>query len=393
MECPEEWLICSEKSVQNNQCIECNTNKNYYKNFSYDNNLNEKFVSCFYEISKSEKFYLDTEMITYEMCYKTCKECFNYGNEMINNCSSCIDGYEIKEEFPYNCVEKCPFYYYYDNLNHYICTKDEECPNNMFILKPKMKCVDNCYSYPPFIYIYKDECLEKCPLGMSSSKNHICINEEIYEIYEDCPYQYPYILLESKKCVRQCNPLEFFNKICSIQNDIPENVNEMIDNIKIAILDGSMDSLLDNCSSLILNENEIIYSISSESQQDVNNNIIMSIIKLNECQTILRYVYNIDEKNPLVIFKLDIIEKGLLIPIVEYEVYDIKNKRKLDLNYCNNTNIDIFLPVSLNEKNLFKYNTSSEYYNDICFTYTTENKTDIIIKDRRDEYINNNLKF
>ena len=33
------------------------------------------------------------------------------------------------------------------------------------------------------------------------------------------------------------------------------------------------------------------------------------------------------------------------------------------------------------------------YYNDVCYTYTTNNKTDIILKDRRNEYINNNMSL
>ena len=49
------------------------------------------------------------------------------------------------------------------------------------------------------------------------------------------------------------------------------------------------------------------------------------------------------------------------------------------------------IPVSIDENNLFKYNTSSRYYNDLCLTYTTEEGTDIILKDRREEYINKKL--
>ena len=47
----------------------------------------------------------------------------------------------------------------------------------------------------------------------------------------------------------------------------------------------------------------------------------------------------------------------------------------------------------MDEKNDFKYNISSEYYNDICFPYTTEADTDIILSDRRNEYIINNMSL
>ena len=271
----------------------------------------------------------------------------------------------------------------------------EECPINKFFLNSEKKCVDNCYSYPPFIYIYKDECVENCPLGSIPTKNHICFQEDIYELYEDCPKQYPYILLENKKCIKNCNPIDFFHKICKIQNDMPETINEIINNIKKSILGGSINSLISNdFSGLILNENNITYSITKINEQYMSNYNNISIVQFGECETILRDIYKIDANDSLVLFKLDIFEEGLLIPIVEYEVYDIKNNRKLDLNYCNTTNIDILLYVdSIEENKLFKYDTSSDYYNDICFTYTTEKKTDIILKDRRDEFIKKNLSL
>ena len=90
---------------------------------------------------------------------------------------------------------------------------------------------------------------------------------------------------------------------------------------------------------------------------------------------------------------MDIYEKGLLIPLIEYQVYNLKTKEQLDLNIFKNFVIDIIIPVIIDENNIFKYNSSSEYYNDICFPFTTENNTDIIIKDRRNEYINNNLSL
>ena len=46
----------------------------------------------------------------------------------------------------------------------------------------------------------------------------------------------------------------------------------------------------------------------------------------------------------------------------------------------------------IDENNIFQYNSSHEYYNDICYSYT-KNNADIILKDRRDEYINNNLSL
>ena len=55
--------------------------------------------------------------------------------------------------------------------------------------------------------------------------------------------------------------------------------------------------------------------------------------------------------------------------------------------------MEISIPVKINEKNLFKYNSSDDYYNDKCYAYTTEMGTDITLKDRRNEYQNNNMSL
>ena len=73
------------------------------------------------------------------------------------------------------------------------------------------------------------------------------------------------------------------------------------------------------------------------------------------------------------------------------KTYNSQTKKKLDLDVCKGIKININIPVSIDEDNLFKYNSSSEYYNDICYTYTTKYKTDIILKDRQIEFFNNNL--
>ena len=104
----------------------------------------------------------------------------------------------------------------------------------------------------------------------------------------------------------------------------------------------------------------------------------------------IRDINNIDENSDLIIFKIDIQKEGLSMPIVEYEIYDSKTKKKLELPHCK---IDLLLPVSNAQDDIFKNNISSEYYNDICFTYTTENGTDIILSDRKNEFIDRNMSL
>ena len=55
--------------------------------------------------------------------------------------------------------------------------------------------------------------------------------------------------------------------------------------------------------------------------------------------------------------------------------------------------MDYNIPVNIDEDDLDKYNTSSDYYNDDCSVYTTEDNTDIIILDRKKEFNENNMSL
>ena len=78
---------------------------------------------------------------------------------------------------------------------------------------------------------------------------------------------------------------------------------------------------------VITKENDIIYQLTSSDNQNKNiyNNI--STVKLGTCEKKLRKDYNISENDPLIIFKYEYFEEGLLIPIIEYEVLILKKKK------------------------------------------------------------------
>ena len=80
------------------------------------------------------------------------------------------------------------------------------------------------------------------------------------------------------------------------------------------------------------------------------------------------------------------------VPKILYDVYSKLNGTnliKLNLSYCENIKIDLYLPLILDD-NIDKYNSSSGYYNDICYTTTSDDGTDIILNDRKNEFIQNN---
>ena len=59
----------------------------------------------------------------------------------------------------------------------------------------------------------------------------------------------------------------------------------------------------------------------------------------------------------------------------------------MNLTICENTKISINVPFEING-NKDKLNTSSGYFNDICYAATLDDGTDISLQDRKNEYIN-----
>ena len=90
--------------------------------------------------------------------------------------------------------------------------------------------------------------------------------------------------------------------------------------------------------------------------------------------------------------KIDVIQEGMKIPKIEFDVYYILNETnlaKVNLSYCINTKIVISVPAQINE-HLDMLNASSGYYNDLCYTTTSESGTDITLNDRKKDFIEKN---
>ena len=160
-----------------------------------------------------------------------------------------------------------------------------------------------------------------------------------------------------------------------------------------------MNSFLNNINvkrdNLLVKNDNIIYQLASSynQQNKIYNNI--SSIKLGECVNILKEKYNINKNESLLIFKIEYLIEEFYIPIIKFDVFNPINKEHLNLDYCKNININInvYAQVSINDKILFKYDPNNDYYNNICFPFTTDKGTDIVLIDRKKEYNANNMSL
>ena len=223
---------------------------------------------------------------------------------------------------------------------------------------------------------------------INSTLNKIIINEK-----GECPKDFPYKLQNDIECVKGCNVIDIFNGICIINTKDSTVKDKIINIIRSGILNHTIDELLKDVidgkkEGLIAVQGNTIYTLTTSDNQKNYKIKNESTIYFRECENKLKAHYNISTNDPLLIFKIDIFENGLDI---EYEIYNSKTKKKLDLIYCKDIKILINIPAKIDEKNEFKYNPKSDYYKDICFAYTTEYGTDINLKDRKNEFFIKNL--
>ena len=191
---------------------------------------------------------------------------------------------------------------------------------------------------------------------------------------------------------------EFFKDSSTLNSEIPFVKDKLIESIKEQLMNGSLNILLLNVTDgekkdLIAQDKNTIYQITTTENQNNNEYNNISTVNLGDCEDRLKGIYGIDKNLSLIIFKIDYYKEGLLIPVIGYEIYNPINKSLLNLSYCEDILIKLNIPVSINENNVFKHDPNSEYYTDECFAYTTEKGTDILLDDRKSEYVDNNYSL
>ena len=335
--------------LNKNQCLECNSLcetctqpdfcikciNNYYKKENDPLN-NGRNIKCYKD---PKGYYLDNDI--YKKCYQSCKKCNKGGSNSYHNCLECDINFsfEIKRNDYINCYENCNNYYYFDNRDNFHCTLDLSCPYDYpYLCEVTFECVE-------FDFDKISNYLLKNGLDGTESK------EEEIKFYDN-------IL---KNCEKG-----FTSKAYNTY-DIDSGIEQFLKADKLTVTLTTIKNQMNN----------------------INNN--MSNIDLGECETLLRDYYHIPENENLYIKKIDIIQDGMKTVKVEFDIYAKlfkKNLINLNLTVCEKSDISISIPYKITEK-LDKLNSSSSYYNDICYPTTSEYGTDMIMKDRQNEYINN----
>jgi len=330
----DKCLICTKVALELNLCNKCNEKDNYYPKENDESNYGE-YIECYKEI---DGYYLDKDNSIFKKCFNTCKTCEIEGNSEIHNCLICNTNYPyaINTSDYYNCYIECKFYCYFKNKN-YKCTKDEICSNEYPILINGKECTKNNIRNIQYNIII----IEK--------------NETLFQKVED--------------------EINYYDLILNITETIFTS-----DNYDTSKIDKGENEIIN------IDKINIAFRTSESSKNDSNRNI--SKINLGECESLLRGYYNISKNEFLYLKQVEVEQEGMKIKKVEYDVYcklSQSNLTKLNLSICKNVKIFLSVPIIISE-NIDKFNINSGYYNDICYTATSDSGTDITLTDRKEEY-------
>ena len=347
----------------------------------YDNSLNLIRCKKNYDVQGNECKFIG--------CYITCETCSEYSeNEHDQKCENCNDGYILING---NCIistekaksnietiqviketEKTEVKETTEYLEKTILTMDNIC------LNCDTACKD-CDSYNCKCKICKD--------------SYFLYNYKCHKCNESCKFY------KNNSC--QCDDNNLSNSFYGHYNEINEEIfilketnltnveDKILDRIKYKLTNYEInDTYLDNGNYFIVETNKTKFILTTS--EDKNKNII-SKVELGECKNRLINNNTLEITNSLYILYIQVFEEGMTYPKTEYELYSKFSKNNsfinLDLNVCEDTKINITISVNISKEDLDKYNSSSGYYNDICYPYTSEVGTDIALADRRAEFL------
>ena len=199
--CFETCNSCSLPGTSNKQnCLSCD-NQNYFRKENDDSNC--------YDVSILEQgYYFDVNALLFKKCHKSCKTCFEFGDDIDSKCSKCDilndyyptfdqpsicklnngnnSGWVLQNGFFHRCYESCK-----------TCSKTKDDKNH--------GC-DECKEGYMISPIIPKSCVPNCDLNRSTwyygvNYEFFCLNST------ECIGEYPFLIPQTNQCVSTCKDL------------------------------------------------------------------------------------------------------------------------------------------------------------------------------------------
>ena len=310
------------------------------------------------------------------LCYDSCETCsidIYSSNNTNHNCEKCKENYFPSPIIKSNCYtleeKEINWYFNSDKKEFGLC--DEDCKSCSG--PSKNECL-SCYNN---LYLYLGHCQNQNESDFSAN----LINES-----------YNYTKNDFKQLMKELEIYEQNKRQNMSKEEEIKYYNNLMKIIEKIFTDNYDTSNMDNGEYQIIKTEKMNITLTTLQNQNIDTNQNMTTIDLGTCENLLRNYYNLSNNETLYMKKYDVFQEGYSIPKVEFDIYSKlseTNLTKLNLTVCKNSKIKISIPIKLSE-NIDKLNPKSDYYNDICYTTTSEYDTDITLKDRKNDFIDKN---
>ena len=344
---------CTSADKASNYCNEC------LDNFAHFEDETEYCQEI--EKLKSDKYVHNINNNSFIPCVAPCNTCENE----VDNCKSCIDGYnEIKYQ---NLIKCCPPHFNYLNGDTKDCTM--EC-NKQNIFK------------------YYDEIEHICYKSCNDDNNKYTYNDEI--CYNKCP-NYSYVIEIGKKCIFDLKISNQYDTFLETTMELKE-LYEKIDVYHIKYKELNNNVIGDNYALQVYELNEkITYNIDNISEIEFSSSFEKSIKK----------IFNLLDNESITVCKIDLLNENSVTNKVKIFLYD-NNGRKLNIKdtRLNNLSYNIYFPLNKNisklklntaidlyNNNIDCYNINDSFFHEICYNNYYNNKY-YDLKDRSKLYNN-----
>ena len=385
-------------------------------------------------------FYGRVNRLKFKLCNNNCQTCKVIGNSLMEQkCESCpVNSKFDSPQHSTNCkpngyyidydtgtlvectLDNSKFYIDENNNDAMICIKNtEDCPNEYPLYDDTTKeCKKAPQENPSTILLDQNQpttqgIIEQTTIGNIISPTQVNIDQTTNgniisptQGYIDQTTNRNIISqTQEEKEENTNNSSQIKHPIIFMEFNMTNMTNEdMIEKIDSEILANFQSG---DSSIAIEGENSTMFLITTaDSAMNMFNNynlfggMGLSIIDLGDCEKSLRDHYNIDPSLSLIIKQYE----KLTISAdrnVQYEVYHPMTKKKLNLSVCDEDTVDLYIPVQIDDKlaNLYDdlkssgydlFNIDDPFYNDLCSPYKSENGTDVLLSDRKNDYYNNN---
>ena len=359
-------LTCSSESLSKQLCTQCNNEGGFYKKENDPLNSGDN-IECYNNSIKG--YYLDNDNKLYKKCFFTCETCAKEGDNFQHNCLECNSDYPLEKELSNgykDCQRGCKYYHYFNkNKNYYECTTNFSCPDEY-----------------PILIKNKSECIKQ------EGEDNITDKEN--EFYNNGSKEDNYMV--SKEEIEK--KIEYIMNISTNLTEI-EKYNIILSQIEFILTSGNYNtSKIDDGFDEFITLNKILITLTSTSNQKNNftTNSNLTRLNLESCEDILRTHYNLTNNETIYIKKIDVHQEKMKIPKIEYDLYakfNNSNLTKLNISLCFNEKISLQIPIEIKE-NIDILNSSSDYYRDKCYKSTSDKGTDMLLDDRKREFVENN---